>query len=119
MTVATAVLDIDGNGDTEALSDGLLALRYLFGFQGTALTTGAVGAGCTRCDAGSIEPYLDGLGSVLDVDGNGNLDPLTDGLLILRFLFGFSGDALVNGAVAGNCSRCTADEIGDYLQSLV
>jgi hypothetical protein len=33
-------------------------LRYLFGFTGTTLTAGAVGAGCTRCDAGAIEGYL-------------------------------------------------------------
>ena len=36
----------------------------------------------------------------LDVDDNGELAPLTDGLLILRHLFGFSGSALTDG-VAG------------------
>ena len=51
-------LDIDGDDALLPLSDGLLVLRYLFGFSGTTLTTGAVGAGCTRCDAAAIVPYL-------------------------------------------------------------
>jgi hypothetical protein len=54
-----AVLDIDGNGDTDALTDGLLVLRFLFGFTGTPLIGGAVDAvDCTRCDAGAIQGYL-------------------------------------------------------------
>ena len=40
---------------------GLLALRFLFGFTGANLIAGAVGGGCTRCDAPSIEAYLVGL----------------------------------------------------------
>ena len=43
---------------TDPLTDGLLVLRYLFGFTGDTLITGAVGANCTRCDAPSIEAYL-------------------------------------------------------------
>jgi hypothetical protein len=54
-----AVLDIDGNGDTAPLTDGLLVLRFLFGFTGTTLTAGAVDLnGCQRCDATAIEAYL-------------------------------------------------------------
>ena len=54
-----AILDIDGNGATGALTDGLLVLRFLFGFTGTTLTGGAVDlTACTRCDAPAIEGYL-------------------------------------------------------------
>jgi hypothetical protein len=54
-----AVLDIDGNGSTAPLTDGLLVLRFLFGFTGVTLTSGAVDvAGCTRCSAPAIESYL-------------------------------------------------------------
>ena len=56
-----ATLDVDGNGTTEPLTDGLLVLRFLFGFTGATLTTGAVGAGCTRCDAAAIVAYLQSL----------------------------------------------------------
>ena len=55
-------LDIDGDGFTTPLSDGLLVLRHLFGFTGEPLTNGAVNlVDCTRCDAGAIEVYLAGL----------------------------------------------------------
>jgi hypothetical protein len=56
-----ATLDVDGDGSTEPLTDGLLVLRFLFGFTGPTLTSGAVGAGCTRCTPGEIEMYLAGL----------------------------------------------------------
>ena len=38
----------------------------------------------------------------LDIDGNGSYDALTDGLLILRYLFELSGDSLITGVVANN-----------------
>jgi hypothetical protein len=53
-----AIFDVDGNGSTEALTDALLILRYVFGFRGATLTAGAVGGSCSRCDAAAIEPYL-------------------------------------------------------------
>lgn len=56
---------------------------------------------------------------LLDVDGNGSFDPLTDGLLILRFAFGFSGATLINGAIGLGCTRCDAPSITAYLQSFV
>ena len=55
------VLDIDGNGSFQPLTDALLILRFAFGFTGGTLTGGAVGQGCTRCDATSIEAYLQSL----------------------------------------------------------
>jgi hypothetical protein len=58
--------------------------------------------------------------STLDVDGNGLFDPLTDGILVLRYLFDFTGANLVTGAVdLVGCTRCDAAAIEGYLQSLV
>ncbi len=114
-----AALDVDGDGAITPLTDGLLILRFLFGFTGTTLTGGAVDPDCTRCDATDIVTYLTGLGLVLDIDDDGELVPLTDGLLVLRFLFGFSGTTLTAGAVDGDCMRCDAAAIVPYLQSLV
>lgn len=54
-------LDIDGNGSVDALTDGLMLLRYMFGLRGTSLTSGAVANGAPRGDATSIEPYIQSL----------------------------------------------------------
>ena len=113
-------LDVDGDGTTAPLTDGLLVLRFRFGFTGTTLTSGAVDPDCTRCDAADIVTYLTGLGLILDIDDDGELVALTDGLLALRFLFGFTGTTLTTGAVdTGDCMRCDAAEILPYLQSLI
>jgi hypothetical protein len=50
-------LDADGNGVIDATTDGLLVLRYLAGFRGSALTANALGAPPRRTDA-QIENYL-------------------------------------------------------------
>jgi hypothetical protein len=115
-----AVLDVDGNGMVGPLTDGLLHLRRRFSFSGSTLISGAVAANCTRCSAGDIQSYLDNLGSTLDIDDNGALEPLTDGLLVLRFMFGFTGATLTTGAVdTQNCGRCDPAAIALYLQTLI
>jgi len=113
--------DMDGNGQADALTDGILALRFLFQFTGDSLIGGNVVApDCTRCTAREIEDYLRDMGLLLDVDGNGKTDALTDGILVLRFLFQFTGDALIGGdVVAPDCTRCTAEEIEPFLQGLM
>ena len=52
-------LDIDGNGSVGALSDGLIAVRYLFGsaFSGNALIDGAIAPDATR-NLTQIQAYL-------------------------------------------------------------
>ena len=111
-------LDIDDDGKTEALTDGLLVIRHLFGFSGDSLTTNATGADAQRSDAVSIETHLVDNKSSLDVDGDGNVEALTDGLLIIRALFGFSGDSLITGAVSGSGTRVTGDSVVDYLKTI-
>ena len=51
-------INIDDDGDTPALSDGLLLIRYLFGSRGDALFSNAVGQGATILDAATIEEHL-------------------------------------------------------------
>jgi DNA-binding beta-propeller fold protein YncE len=54
-----------------------------------------------------------------DVEGDGELTPLTDGVVLLRFLFGFTGAALIADAIDEvNCTRCTAAAIEAYLEAL-
>ena len=98
-------LDIDGDGQQQALTDGLIIIRYLFGFEGDALLSGARSDAATRSD---MVAYLDNYRSALDIDGDGEAMALTDGLIIIRYLFGFEGDALISGAIAEGSPRNTA-----------
>jgi hypothetical protein len=50
-----------------------------------------------------------------DIDSDGEAGALTDGLLLLRHLFGFSGSSLTDGVVATNADRSSAAEIEAYL----
>jgi hypothetical protein len=110
-----SILDLDGNGAVDALTDGILILRHRLGFTDSTLVGGAVAAACTRCDAPAIEAYIDSILDQLDVDGDGTVDALTDALLILRFAFGFRGEVLVDGATGPDCARCDADSIETFL----
>ena len=55
---AVCSMDIDGNGRVEATTDGLLMTRYMLGMRGTALVSGALGAGASRTLPADIEAYL-------------------------------------------------------------
>jgi hypothetical protein len=71
-----------------------------------------------RADARSLLSYLQTVRDGYDVDGDGELRALTDGLLIIRRLFGFEGSALTAGALGSNATRTDPDEIKDYIDSL-
>ena len=53
-------LDVDGNGAQEALTDGLMILRAMFGLTGTSVTSNAIGNGATRGDWTAVRAYLNG-----------------------------------------------------------
>ena len=115
-------LDVDASGKPtqyDALTDGLIIVRYLFGIRGPALVAGATGRTATRTSSAAIASYLDSIRSALDVDGNGAVDALTDGLLIVRYLFGLRGAGLSDGAVSSGAARPTAALIEDYLRTLI
>jgi hypothetical protein len=53
----------------------------------------------------------------LDVDGNSAVDALTDGLLLMRAMFGLTGSAVTQGAVAGNGTRKDWASIRGFLNN--
>ena len=122
-SVIQGKLDIDASNTQskyDAQTDGVLIVRYLSGFTGSSLVTGALGPTATRIDPAVFKAYLDSIRPLLDIDGNGKVDALTDGLLIVRRLLGLSNDALIAGAVDLQLgTRKTAQEIQPYLQSLM
>ncbi|MBC6422793.1 MAG: putative Ig domain-containing protein, partial [Hormoscilla sp. SP12CHS1] len=118
LTVDSINFDIDGNGETDALTDGIVVMRYLFQFSGDALINGVIGVGATRTTALEITNYLDmARETMLDADGNGMADALTDGITIMRYLFGFGGNTVIDEALGPDTTRTTAAAIIDHLQS--
>ena len=114
------LLDIDLSGGAGALTDGLLLLRHRFGFRGASLVTGATDPLCGRCESTAIESFIAANLSAFDLDGDGTNEPLTDGLLTLRYLFGFRGSTLISGAFdTQNCTRCDATSIEAHTAGLL
>jgi hypothetical protein len=100
-------LDINGDLKNDALSDGLYIIRYLFGL--TDHSTQILYTGKRRTDA-SINAYIKAGIEYLDIDCNGESDALTDGLLILRYLFSITeGESLLNNSVDYINGQCTSE----------
>jgi uncharacterized repeat protein (TIGR01451 family) len=110
--------DIDKDGLHDALTDGLLIIRYLFGLSGDALVRGAVAPNAGRSGSDAILDHLIAIQPLLDVDANGQTDALTDGLLCVRYLFGLRGEALIAGAIGAGATRTVAIDIEAYLATL-
>ncbi|MDC1102170.1 thrombospondin type 3 repeat-containing protein [Pseudomonadales bacterium] len=111
--------DVDDSQAAQPLTDGLLVIRHLFGFSGDALTAGAVAGLAGRAASEDITVFLTDADAELDIDGNGKSEPLTDGLLLIRYLFGFSGEALIAGAIGSGAERDTAAAVEAYIQARV
>ena len=72
-----------------------------------------------RGSSDAIATYLKDADSQLDIDGDGEAKPLTDGLLLIRYLFGFSGESLISGAIGAGATRRSAQEVEAYIQDRV
>ena len=108
--------DVDQSLKAQPLTDGLLVIRHLFGFSGDSLTSGAVASDASRDSSEAIASYLTDADAQLDIDGDSESKPLTDGLLLIRYLFGFSGDSLVSGAIGSDATRSTAEAVEAYIK---
>ena len=115
-------LDVDGDGSVTALGDGLMVIRKLFGpaFEGEDLTSKAISSDATRT-TDEIHEYIQcGIDDkILDVDGDGSVTALGDGLMVIRKLFGaaFEGEDLTSKAISSDATR-TTDEIHEYIAAM-
>ena len=94
-------------------------MRHLFDFSGDTLVANATDTSATRSAAGDITTYLTDAQTELDIDGNGDVGALTDGLLLIRYLFVFRGESLISNVVDANATRKTAAEIEAYIKARV
>ncbi len=94
-------------------------MRHLFDFSGDTLVANATDTSAIRNSAADISAYLTAAETELDIDGSSDVTALTDGLLLIGYLFGFSGDSLISGAVGTSATRTTSTEIEDYIKARV
>lgn len=114
MDVLAATWDFDGNGDVDALTDGLMLLRYTFGLTGETLTKGVISPDSPYSSSQVEQEVIKAL-IIADIDKDGQVDALTDGLMLLRYLFGLTGDALVSGVISYGAERSSANDIEAYI----
>ena len=122
---ASCNLDTDGN-DTVDGNDTIRVLRRVLGLSPGAMTSNTAFNACSsRNTDAAVASFIDTQrtatgpgGSVpYDVDGDGQVSALTDGLMLLRAALGLSGDAVVAGATAPGAPRTTWAEVQPYLRS--
>ena len=99
-----------------------MVIRKLFGsaFDNERLTLKAISNEATRT-TNEVHNYIQsGIDDkILDVDGDGSVTALGDGLMIIRKLFGsaFTGEALTSKAISNDATR-TTDEIHEYIAAI-
>jgi hypothetical protein len=111
--------DFDEDGNADALTDGLLLLRYAFGLRGDKLADDAVVASGSNLTAQQIQYNLERSEQFLDIDNNGTVDALTDGLILMRYLFGLRGEPLTIQAIAPNAQRLIIHDIEAHIQQFM
>jgi PKD repeat protein len=111
-------LDVDLNGHVTGMSDGLIVLRYLFDFRGPPLVAKILGQNAQRTDPNQIAAFLaSSLSTMLDIDANGRSLGMSDGIILLRYLFDFQGPPLVNNALGAGATRTDPAEVLAFLDS--
>ena len=114
----SANLDVDGDGGVYLLSDMLLIIRHLLGFEEGTLTPGLVTPDARRRTYRELDAYIGTLTQRLDVDDDGGVYLLSDMLLIIRHLLGFEEGTLTPGLVTPDARRRTYRELDAYIDSL-
>jgi hypothetical protein len=118
-TIPAGSIDLDGNGQYDALTDGLLLLRGMFLLSGDSLISDAVASDAVYKTSGEVASRINMLGDLVDIDGNGSIDALTDGLVILRYLFNLRGDVLINDVIASDATVKTVEDVEAKIEQLI
>ncbi len=117
----SAVLDVTGNGNANPFQDGIIIVRFMFGQPDANLETPAlIPSDATRTTGAEFRSHLEPAGDVLDVNGDGVINPFQDGILIVRYLLGQPDANLEDLAlIPPGSTRTTGAEIRQYLDSLL
>ena len=115
LDIISTTWDIDGNGKADALTDGLTLLKASFGLSGQSMIEGSI-ATDSNMTLEDIEGSMEKAMTIADIDDSGDVDALTDGLMVLRYLFGVEDSGLTEGAISTNAKREAHQSIVDHLE---
>jgi hypothetical protein len=116
--IIPATWDFDLNNKVDALTDGLMFLRSLFSLTGENILSDAVASDSIISNYAILD-QIDKSSLIADIDGNGTVDALTDGLIFLRYLFSIRSEALIESAIAEDATRTTLESITQYIESFM
>jgi hypothetical protein len=83
--------------------------------RGQALTNNVV-ASSTSLSHEEVALSLEDSIQIADIDGDGKVDALTDGLLLLRYMFGLRDEILIDQAVSASAQRNNKELITNYIE---
>jgi hypothetical protein len=115
LDLISSTWDFDNSGHADALTDGLIVLRYGFDLHGDNLVRGVMHPDSTLT-ATEVETRIQNSLNMMDIDQNGSFDALTDGLILLRYLFDVSGENLVRDVVSPTGARTSSDAIIQHIE---
>lgn len=110
--------DFDQNGEVDPLTDGLLLLRHFFGLRGGRMAQGVVAINFFLTSQ-EIQQAVEDVYDIADIDGDGQLQALTDGLLIMRYLFEIKGESSIKGVISSQGARTDSAAIEAYLANYI
>ncbi|MDG1694054.1 MAG: hypothetical protein P8I13_04240, partial [Porticoccaceae bacterium] len=115
LDIISTTWDIDGNGKADALTDGLTLLKASFGLSGQSMIEGSI-ATDSNMTLEDIEGSMDKAMTIADIDDSGDVDALTDGVMLLRYLFDIKDSGLTEGVISSNAKREAHQSIVDHLE---
>lgn len=97
-------LDVDGDGQVNLFSDGMMLIRYLVGLRGSKLTQGLFAEKASRTSSAAVEAWISEgeKQGLLDIDGDGRTSLHTDGLTLFRSMIGLGGSGLIGSISPGS-----------------
>lgn len=115
LELLNATFDFDDNGQVDALTDGLMMIRHLFGLKDDLVTNNAIASNSPLDSPQVIAEIAGSIWGIADIDADGKINALTDGLLLLRHLFELPNNLLTIGAVGQDATRTSIEEIQGYI----
>jgi RTX calcium-binding nonapeptide repeat (4 copies) len=126
---SSSILDVDGNGQVTPSRDSLLLGAFVFFYTSTrtdysVLDKFILAPDATRKTGNDVANYLKDKIANFDADGNGQVTPSRDSLLLGAFVFFYTStrtdySVLDKFILAPDATRKTGNDVANYLKGLL